>query len=121
MFHEGPVVLVLCRHVVQTRGQRGVESACARHAGRLGADVPVPSLLQPFTHNFLFYSIFCDDASTLMADATHRISLSARLGDPDAVPRHGPYRWPLPVLRRVDDLVQQTNDLGAGTNVSELM
>lgn len=56
-----------------------------------------------------------------MADVSHRIDTSARLTDPQAVPRHGPYRWPLPISRRVEDLVDRANGIGAGTNVSELV
>ena len=42
------------------------------------------------------------------------------LGDP-AVPRAGPYKWPLPVLLRLRAIVGEVNRLGARTNQAEVL
>jgi hypothetical protein len=56
-----------------------------------------------------------------MADTRHQIRLDARLGNEAVVPRHGPNRWPLPVVDRVRGLVAIANEEGARTNQAELV
>ena len=52
---------------------------------------------------------------------THtRIRLDRRLTD-EAVPRCGPYKWPLPLLARLRALVHLANEAGARTNQTELL
>lgn len=56
-----------------------------------------------------------------MAADKHRIALDVRLTDDGLVPRHGPYKWPLPVLERVRGLVETANQEGVRTGQAELI
>lgn len=55
-----------------------------------------------------------------MTSRRARIGLDRRLTD-ESVPRSGPYKWPLPLLARLRELVERANRAGARTTQSELL
>ncbi len=55
-----------------------------------------------------------------MTRRTFKLDPARHLGDP-AVPRAGPYRWPLPVLLRLRAIVAEVNRLGARTSQAEIL